>query len=131
MFYPQFLITVYSFEEISNGKLFLDALALGDFIEFAGLLGALSWDQRAIFLEFFRSDRVRSCSCGQGMVSGALGGFRSLAADTHLTPSLTRGWIPFQKNNGVTLSHSELFPWETHFGNKAFAFCQLLKYRIF
>lgn len=36
MFYPQFLITAHSFEEIFNGKLFLDRLALGDFVGFAG-----------------------------------------------------------------------------------------------
>lgn len=73
--------------------MFLDCLALGDFLEFVGfeLLGALSCYQRAIFLEFFRLDKVSSSSRGQGMVSGALGGFRSLLADTHLTPCPDRG----------------------------------------
>lgn len=35
MCYPQ-VLSIYSFEEIFSRKLFLDHLALGDFIEFPG-----------------------------------------------------------------------------------------------
>lgn len=128
----QFFIRVYWSEEIFSRKLFLDCLALGDFLEFVGSLGALSCYQRAIFLEFFRLDKVSSSSREQGMVSGALGGFRSLLADTHLTPCPDQG--AGSHFRGITewlWAFQRFFPWETQFGNKAFAFCQLLKYRIF
>lgn len=97
--YPQFLSKVYSLEETFNRKLFSDRPALGGFLEFAGfeLSGALSCYQRAIFLEFFRLDKASSCSRGQGVLSGALGGFRSLLADMHLTPCPGEGLDPISE----------------------------------